>query len=240
MSNRPRRSDYLEVPQAGGTKSKNHSTPSHLALHGVPNDSVLPLSEIHARSLNPLALNGSDMSGNADKFKIPMQISEPNSANTSLMQDYSRAKKFIAVNYEMNEEKLKEKEKILKQLQSIDLTKYSFPNETKPKTEYTYAKTYSDYLKEPKSEVEDKCEMPNLCRRSRKSPNSSSSALLNVSMSASNLATDIMNNSRQVYDRFTANAEQIGRELKTRLTLVEYFKSFVSTSNQVIGKSDSS
>jgi hypothetical protein len=63
---------------------------------------------------------------------------------------------------------------MLNYFQSIDLTKYSFPNENKPKTDYTYARTYTDYLKKPYSILEEnQVEMPNLCRRSLKSPNKS-------------------------------------------------------------------
>jgi hypothetical protein len=58
-----------------------------------------------------------------------------------------------------------------KNLLSIDLSKYSFPNENRPKTSYTYANTYNDYLKGILDEHH--VEMPNLCRRSLKPQNPS-------------------------------------------------------------------
>ena len=219
MTNRQRRTtaDLLEVP--AGVKSKNHSTPSGLR---APNESMLHVSEIHARSLAQISLNNSeDLSGH---FKVPGMANSSNpthnatTSSTSLIPEVLRAKKLITINYEMNEEKLKIKERMLQQLQSIDLTKYSFPNEHKPKTEYTYANTYSDYLKEPKSLIdENQVEMPNLCRRSRRSPN--------VSACTSNVSNTVAQDlDMSIVDRLKDNTSQVGRALTARLSFLEYFK----------------
>jgi hypothetical protein len=224
MTNRLRRptADLLDVPVQPG-KSKNHSTPSG---GRTPNESVLHVSEIHARSLAQINLNGSDL---GDNFKMPNNANKNSSnnnlsgssASSLLLQDYSRNRKTMTLNYEMNEEKLKLKEQMLKHLQSIDLSKYSFPNENKPKTDYTYASTYTDYLKEPKSILdENQVEMPNLCRRSRKSPNTS----LNSGSSSGHLGADTMNAS--VLERFVESASKTRDELVARVNVLEYFKTF--------------
>ena len=138
--------------------------------------------------------------------------------STSLIPEVLRAKRLITINYEMNEEKLKIKERMLQQLQSIDLTKYSFPNERKPKTEYTYANTYLDYLKEPKSLIdENQVEMPNLCRRSRRS----TSVTACTTKVSKTVAQDL---DMSIVDRLKDNTSQVGRALTARLSFLEYFK----------------
>ena len=108
MTNRLRRptADLLDVPVQPG-KSKNHSTPSGVR---TPNESVLHVSEIHARSLAQINLNGSDL---GDNFKMPNNANKntsssnnnnlSGSSSSSLLQDYSRNRKTINLNYEMNE-----------------------------------------------------------------------------------------------------------------------------------------
>ena len=125
----------------------------------------------------------------------------------------------------MNEEKLKIKEQMLKHLQSIDLTKYSFPNENKPKTDYTYASTYTDYLKEPKSILdENQVEMPNLCRINRKSSNTS------LNSGSTSLATDL---NSSVLDRFVESASKKRKELVARVNFLEYFKTILKIEDTV-------
>jgi SUN domain-containing protein 1/2 len=156
------------------------------------------------------------------------------------------AKKIIDLQYEMNEEKLKVKEKMLRQLQSIDLSKYSFPNENKPKTEYTYANTYNDYMNKSHGDDNVKCEMPNLCRRSRLSPNtsmkdtqatapgalSSTNAFANDNTDTNQMINSSVHLSRSLYERLTSNASQAEKAINARTSFIEYFKSFISTSSR--------
>ena len=62
------------------------------------------------------------------------------------------------------ETKISITQRLLNALRSIDLTKYSSPNEDKPKTDYTYAKCYVS------NNINQNVVMPNLCRRGRRSP----------------------------------------------------------------------
>ena len=118
---------------------------------------------------------------------------------------------------------------------SIDLSKYSFPNENKPKTDYTYASTYTDYLKEPKSILdENQVEMPNLCRRGRKSPNTS----LNSGSSSGLLGADTMNAS--VLERFVETAAKARDKLVARVNFLEYFKTFPKNASSMTVNGDES
>lgn len=87
------------------------------------------------------------------------------SANSEDVISFQRIRKVVT---EDIDQLIRAKEDYVKNLRSIDLNKFSFPNENKPKTDYTYAKT-SSYLIESTAVCDDDV-MPNLCRRGRKSP----------------------------------------------------------------------
>lgn len=86
--------------------------------------------------------------------------------NTTINNSMDQSRGNISRHDEVVDQKIKVYEAYLSQLKSIDLKKYSFPNENKPKTDYTYANT-SSYISNSRN---DDCPMPNLCRRSRISP----------------------------------------------------------------------
>ncbi len=92
-----------------------------------------------------------DQPGNQPCFSSPnstnmadMNFTEINSANhhanISDQKIDNTNKSFNRID-EVIEARINKNEAYLAQLKSIDLKKYSFPNETKPKTDYTYAKT---------------------------------------------------------------------------------------------------
>jgi len=75
------------------------------------------------------------------------------------------------------EAEIKAKERYLQDLQSIDLAKFGFANEGKPRTDYTYANTA---LYRTINDHKDNYEVPNLMRRARKiSPQNSINHSLN-------------------------------------------------------------
>lgn len=137
----------------------------------------------HSTILNEtdIILAGVDQPGNKACYSSPnsTNIAEVNFTNNQSNHNQSNTNHSINTSrnnsrsYSRHEEiveaKIKVNEAYLTQLKSIDLKKYSFPNETKPKTDYTYANTTS-YISNSKNED---CPMPNLCRRSRISPQNS-------------------------------------------------------------------
>ncbi len=68
------------------------------------------------------------------------EINSGNRANVSGQQMNHTNRSFTRID-EVIEAKIKDNEAYLAKLKSIDLKKYSYPNENKPKTDYTYAKT---------------------------------------------------------------------------------------------------
>jgi hypothetical protein len=88
-----------------------------------------------------------------------------------------------------------------------DQLKYSFTNE---KTDYTYAHTYNDYLKDPK-DVKN-VDMPNLCRRS----------LHNAYQLTKSQPTENFNDSSEKYERRFSQISNFVKQLDIR-----YFYSFL-------------
>ena len=80
----------------------------------------------------------------------------------------------------------------------------------------------SSYLKECKDLAVDDCEMPNLCRRMRKSPNSSENNTVNLRASLS---------SADMKENVSYNLDQSIRNTKRRLSIYEYMRSFLNKSN---------
>ncbi|CAF0803999.1 unnamed protein product [Brachionus calyciflorus] len=157
------------LKQQSSEKNLQTSTPCH------ENQNILPShSSMHELILNGSGINSASNSnrnlsvlGNNKNINNVSASHNPNSSNDGI--SFQRVKKAF---YEPADELLKQKENMLQHLKSIDLSKYSFPNENKPKTDYTYAKS-SSYLKECKDQANDNIEMPNLCRRPRRSPQNS-------------------------------------------------------------------
>jgi hypothetical protein len=118
------------------------------------------------------------------------------------------------------EAKIKTNEAYLAQLKSIDLKKYSFPNENKPKTDYTYARTTS-YISS--SNTED-CVMPNLCRRSRISP--PNNRLINFPFSTSNTTQQHTNNTKT-----SVHIEYLYQKSCERLSFFQKMRTYLNNSN---------
>lgn len=195
-------------------KSQTTSTPCH------DNQNVLP---IHGGSIHEFFMNGSEINTSHNSTRnVPIlgqnininNVSSAASTSATEVISYQRVKKVIYENVEANEALLKQKENALNHLKSIDLSKYSFPNENKPKTDYTYAKS-SSYLKECKELANDNVEMPNLCRRPRRSPQNS----FHQSASQSMLCE-------------TQKEERSFSESKENISAYEKLKSFFFTKSQ--------
>ena len=144
----------LKIPFGDSNKQKT-STPFHLSTGGAPhstNASYLhsPIDGRHENTNIMGCFNVPDMSGvNTSNQNIQLivpslgykpatvltnsNISNINNNANSLSMDnenvmsYQRVKKIIT--QDSNDEKLRQKELMLKHLKSIDLSKYSFPNE---------------------------------------------------------------------------------------------------------------
>ena len=149
---------HLKIPLSNSNKQKT-STPFHLSTGGAPhstNASYLhsPIDGRHENT-NLMVFNVPDMSGvNTSNQNIQLivpslgykpatvltnsnisNINNNASNSNSLSMDnenvmsYQRIKKIVINTQDSNDEKLRQKELMLKHLKSIDLSKYSFPNE---------------------------------------------------------------------------------------------------------------
>lgn len=163
-------------------------------------------------------LSGKDMPGSGACYSSPnsTNITEMNfthsntskqninsSLSNTINQSLDNSRGNLSRYEEVKEARIKTNEAYLNHLKSIDLKKYSFPNENKPKTDYTYARTTS-YVSNSKTED---CPMPNLCRRSRISP--PSNKLINFpfsSLTSSNSASKNQEKSRD----YTENDDRSG------------------------------
>lgn len=158
-------------------------------------------------------------------------VSSPNSTNVAEMnftttqqnvtQNASQSmnnSRNVSKHEEIVEARIRTNEAYLAQLKSIDLSKYKGPNENKPKTDYTYAKTTS-YVSTSKTEH---CPMPNLCRRSRISP--PSSRLINFPFSSRSPPTLSTSASSQQLDELMLKSEQ-------RLSFFAKIKNYLTVSS---------
>lgn len=223
-----------EVTSSNITKHQTTSTPCH-------DTNTTKSNPIHDYFISPntnsslIGLNGSEFCANSGSRNVPIlgnniNINNISNSSTNISQEmlsYQRVKKVVYDSAQSNEYQLKEKEQMLNHLKSIDLAKYSFPNENKPRTDYTYAKS-SSYLKECKDQANDNYEMPNLCRRARKSPqgsliaNSSSASLLNKSETLSQTSTFA-----SVQDKEIDKSQSEIVQTQGKLSVYEKIKSFM-------------
>lgn len=175
-------------------------------------------------------LNDIDMSTNGlQRQSLTKQIITSNdSANShDIISSYVVKKVITNTSFQRDrDDELRVKENYLNHLKSIDITKFSYPNETKPPTDYTYAKT-SSYLSQCNQNDDDNIEMPNLRRRSRISPQTS------MNLSSSNRT--FTQGSPLQLDESLHTAVQ---KTKTRLTFYQKIKTvFIKTNKPVIVKS---
>ncbi|RNA00014.1 SUN domain-containing 1 isoform X2, partial [Brachionus plicatilis] len=156
-----------KVPnKTDSSKAHTTSTPCHDKQSSLPSQVT---SSMHEYFLNGSEINSSHNAKSAPILGSNMNI---NNLSNSESLNYQKVRKLISETAENTEKLIREKENILQHLNSIDLSKYSFPNEKKPRTDYTYAKS-SSYLTECKELANDNVVMPNLCRRARRSPQNS-------------------------------------------------------------------
>lgn len=108
------------------------------------------------------------------------------------IMSYQRVRKVVSSSFSAVDAELRAKEEHLAHLRSIDVSKYASPNETKPKTDYTYANTSSYRTNTLTSSGDHGDEvMPNLCRRSRRSPAYGDSSSFSLSSTSNYISTSL-------------------------------------------------
>ena len=137
----PLKKNITEVPTSSTNLKHQTSTPCH---HDLNNQNTNPNngSSIHEYFTSPvdglyaslIGINRTDLSSTNRNAVLCNNININNTTenNSNLTQDimsYQRVKKIIIDSAQSNEAQLKAKENMLQHLKSIDLSKYSFPNE---------------------------------------------------------------------------------------------------------------
>jgi len=194
--------------------NNNNITPKY-PYYSSPNSTSLD-EGLLANGLKDIDVSGNCITrivqSNSSKLQAPLIQSTNNDVISSQV-----IKKVITHQNIQREEELRVKENYLQQLKSIDISKFSYPNENKPATDYTYAKT-SSYLSGC-NQNDDTLEMPNLRRRSRISPTNNNA-----------------NSSKLSFCQQTSFSQKLNSSIvdsKKRLGFFERIKSTLFTQKQV-------
>lgn len=105
------------------TKTHTTSTPCHDKKNSLP-------SQVTS-SMHEYFMNGSEINTSHNSKSVPILGSNMNINNLSNSEtiNYQKVRKMVSEVAENTEKLIREKENMLQHLKSIDLTKYSFPNE---------------------------------------------------------------------------------------------------------------